>query len=72
MKVLHALKVSVYLLITLGLFSCEDKCKECFLIEEGSAGNVETSIGEFCGDEIEEQESEEYIVTDGDAYVECP
>jgi len=50
--------------------SCK-KCKECDCIETVNGNSTETAIGEFCDEEIEEQENELFIHVEGTAYIEC-
>lgn len=65
------MKVILILLISaLTFISCE-KCKECYFIEENNGTTTETPLGEFCGDEIDEQEAREFIPVTGTAYIEC-
>ncbi len=54
---------------TMFFISCS-KCKECYLIEGNGNNKVETSIGEFCGDDLEEQENRTVVCIDN-CYIEC-
>lgn len=48
-----------YLIFSLGLLSITscNKCKECYLVEEVDGNKSEISIGEYCGDEIDQKET---------------
>lgn len=51
--------------VVLTLSSCQ-KCKECYLVEaEGTAGEKTTSLGEKCGDELDEVDGKSYTSIDG-------
>jgi len=50
--------------------SCK-KCKECYFIETVNGNSTETAIGEFCDEEIEEQENKQFIPVEGTAHIEC-
>lgn len=54
----------------IGMFSC-NKCKECYLIEEVNGNKSEYSIGELCGDEIEQKENEELNCSEGNCSYVC-
>ena len=54
------------------LSSCEEECKTCYFIEATNGVPVNEHLdGEYCGEEIEERESQEFNCIQGDCYVEC-
>ncbi len=66
---------SSILLVSLLLFgtslpSCK-KCKTCYLIEEVNGTTNEFYQGEYCGDEIEEQENKVFHPQSGTTHIEC-
>ena len=73
----HSLKYNMknHLLISLiilgfSITGCK-KCKECYFIEEVNGVTNEFALGEFCGEEIEEKENEEFTSVSGVCYNEC-
>lgn len=57
------------IIFTLSLASC-NKCKNCKLIRDTSAGYEEIDLGEVCGKELNEYEhTVEYCL--GNCYYEC-
>lgn len=66
---------SIIILFVIGvtsLASCGEKCKECTLVEEDHQGNVVSnmSLGEKCGDELEQIEAKVLFCTTP-CYYEC-
>lgn len=58
----------IVLLVSVGLLSLSSckKCKECYLVElEGTAQETTTSLGEKCGDELDEIDGKSYTSIDG-------
>lgn len=65
----YILLLGIGMLISLS--SCK-KCKECYLVEaEGTPSEVTSSLGEKCGDELDEIDGESYTAIDGPARSYC-
>ena len=47
------------------------KCEQCYYIVDNNGSETESSLGEYCGDEIKALEKKEYSDPLGDARVEC-
>jgi hypothetical protein len=61
-------KSTVYLAISLVIYSCKrDECHECHYDKAGT----EVPLGEKCGDELENLESNGYTDTTGSYVVHC-
>ena len=58
----------VVLLVSIALLSLSSckKCKECYLVEaEGTSYEVTSSLGEKCGDELDEIDGKSYTAING-------
>ncbi len=70
MKLTIKLYSAVIILMTPVMISCK-KCESCYLIEEIGGTKVESSVGQICGDKIQEKENQELECNTGDCYYEC-
>ncbi len=64
------LPILAFIFTVFTLSSCK-KCKECYFVEEGNGTRTEQALGEFCDDDIETKENEEFICIDGSCFIEC-
>lgn len=70
MKSLYQILPITLIFLGFSAVGCK-KCKECYFVEEANGNKTESSLGEFCGDEIDEQENKDFIANSGLAYIEC-
>jgi hypothetical protein len=70
MKQLNQASLLLIFIATLST-SC-NRCKECTLKElAGTANETTTSLGQKCGDELDEIDGKTYIAIDGPVITEC-